>query len=130
MAGVRVWRVAAIVFLSGCASKQVPIPLAPDAISKAGTRVGIVVAAPLPTADTTFPGADCLLCMAAANIANTSLTSHTKTLTNDDLAKIRDDFARAIRKKGATPILIAQPLTISELPESDRNGPNIARIDY
>lgn len=128
MPSIRILCIAVIVFVSGCASRQLPVSLLPDSVSSP-SRIGIAVT-PLPGADTDFPGAGCLLCLAAASIANSSLTTHTKTLSNEDLAKIRDEFALAIRKKGATPVMLSEPLIFEKLPKSDRSGVNVARLDF
>jgi hypothetical protein len=53
-------------FLGACATApQSPVSLASDALSH-GARVGVVMTK-MPRVDTAFPGAACLLCMAAAS---------------------------------------------------------------
>lgn len=69
---------ATAVFLAGCATRQMPVLLAENALGGSAGRVGVVMT-PLPKVDTYFPGASCLLCLAAASIANSSLTTHTQT---------------------------------------------------
>lgn len=83
----------------------------------------------LPTVDTTFPGAACLLCLAAASIANSGLTTYTKTLPSDDLAALKIQVADALRKKGARVTMIGK-LDINALPDSAKAAPNFARKDF
>ena len=81
-------------------------------------------------ADTFFPGADCLLCIAAASIANSSLTAHTKTLAIDDLLAIKGEIAALIRKKGASVKVIDEDLKVNDLPGAKSDAPNAAKKDF
>src|ERR1700744_2579653 len=47
--------------------------------------VGIMVTSA--KVDTSFPGAGCLLCIAMANGANSALTKHAHTMSNQDVLK-------------------------------------------
>jgi hypothetical protein len=118
------------VVLAGCAGvPQAPVAFAPSSVSAASVRVGVAMA-PLPKADTFFPGADCLLCIAAASVANSSLTAHTKTLPVDDLATLKNEMADLLRKKGATVKVIADEIRIADLPGANNSGPNVAKKDF
>src|SRR5215472_7523152 len=91
---------AAIGLLSGCASTpQGPVPASAEFIAAHSGRIGVVMS-PLPKVDTSFPGAYCLLCLAAASMANSALTSHTHTLTAEEVAAYRGAIVEALRKKG------------------------------
>jgi len=68
----------------GCASKpQPPISLSESFFEKKEKVIGVYMD-PLPNCNTHIFGADCLLCLAAASVANSSLTKHFKTLNGND----------------------------------------------
>jgi len=100
---------AAIAFLFvGCAGvPQNPVQLAPDTLTSKTSRIGVAMT-PLPKVDTHLPGAGCLLCLAAASIANSSLTTHTQKLPYEDLPKLKNDMADLIRKKGSEVTVITK----------------------
>lgn len=118
-----------VVVLTGCMTPpQVALPLAPQAFSTPGLRVGIVMTT-LPVVNTQFPGAGCLLCLAAAEITNSSMTAHTKTLPYENLPKVKDDMASRLRAKGATVTMI-DAFDINALPGYSNKEPNFARKDF
>ncbi|QDQ29368.1 hypothetical protein FNU76_16960 [Chitinimonas arctica] len=84
----------------------------------------------LPAANTDFPGAGCLLCLAAASVANSKLTTHTKTLGPEDLPKLKQQAAELIRKKGAEAVIIEEPLVVDDLPSASQKGPNQSPKDF
>ena len=91
--------------LSGCGTPpQQPIAMNSAALHAEGTRVG--VAMEVAKVDTVFPGAGCLLCLAAASVANQSLTTYTQKLPTDDIAHIKADLGDQLRKRGYTPVLL------------------------
>jgi hypothetical protein len=121
---------ATVALLSGCATPQQPaVGLGQETLSPKSGRIGVVMTA-LPKVDTRFPGADCLLCMAAANATNSTLTSHTQTLSHEDLPKLKDEMATLIRKKGVDVMVIGEELKLDALPEVPTKGPNIATKDH
>lgn len=121
--------VALSLLLGGCASApQQPIALSGSALPSPGTRIGVAMSA-LPKVDTSFPGASCLLCIAAASLANSSLTAHTHTLPSDDLARLKTDVAELLRKKGQNVTVIDEAIKIGDLPKKD-GGPNKSERDF
>ncbi len=85
----------------------------------------------LPQVDTYFPGADCLLCIAAASVANSSLTTHTKSLGYEDLSGLTALLAELIRKRGGEPVVIAEDIKLDAY--ADRKvgeGVNESRKDF
>lgn len=121
--------VSAIVLLSGCAAPpQLPLPITAQAFAPAANKYGVAMTA-IPAADTYFPGANCLLCIAAASVANSSLTTHTRTLTTTDLSNLNQQAADALRKKGAQVTLIDN-LDLKTLPDNSKAAPNFARKDF
>jgi len=118
-----------VLVLTGCAGiPQNPVPMSPQALATPGTRVGIVMTA-LPVVNTSFPGAGCLLCAAAAEIANSSMTEHTKKLPYEDLPKLKAMLAEVIQKRGGTAVLI-DSVDFNKLPNFDNKLPNFARKDF
>ncbi len=121
--------VAAGVILGGCATPQPPVALNQNALGAGAGRVGVAMTR-LPKVDTYFPGASCLLCIAAANIANSSLTTHTQALPYEDLAKLKERVADAMRRKGTDVIVIAEDIDVGALPDYSNPGPNVAKKDF
>lgn len=121
---------AIAVITSGCASKpQQPISLGQDAIGSKSGRVGVAMAQ-LPKLDTQVPGANCLLCLAVAALANSSLTTHAQTLPYDDITSMKETLARLLRDKGADAFVIDEYLDINGLPSFDGGGGNLAKKDF
>lgn len=120
---------AAAVLITGCATPQALVSLDEGTFSKSSNRVGVAMTE-LPKPDTFFPGANCLLCLATASIANTSLTKHAQTLSANDLGKIKHDVAKALTKKGMNAKVIEQPLALDKLPDAKQSGTNIAKKDF
>jgi hypothetical protein len=120
---------AFVVAMTGCAvAPQTPIQLTPSTLqSKA--RIGVVMTA-LPQVEMNMPGAACLLCMAAASVANSSLSTHTKTLPYEDLPKLKNQLAQALGQKTKEVTVIDAPLDLSKLPDAPTKGPNLASKDF
>jgi hypothetical protein len=120
---------ASFLILTACMSPpQMAVSLAPGALNTPGIRVGILMT-PLPIVNTQFPGAGCLLCLAGAEIAHSSMTAHTKTLPYENLPKVKDELANRLRNKGATVTMI-EPFDINGLPGYSSKEINMARKDF
>lgn len=117
------------IVLTGCATRQAALALDQGALNSKSGKVGIAMA-PLPKPDTFFPGADCLLCVAAANAMNSSLTQHTRALPTDEFAALQQELALLVKKKGATPELIKEPVDLASLPTFSASGTNVAYKDF
>lgn len=100
-----------------------------SALSSQPVRIGVAMST-VPKVDTHFPGASCLLCIAAVTVSNTALTAHVRTLPADDLLSIKEDLAELLRKKGHEVIVIAEPVDIDALPDRQDSKPNSARKDF
>lgn len=121
---------AMALFLGGCASApQQPVSLNHESINAQAGRIGVAMTT-LPKIDTHLPGADCLLSMAAASIANSSLTTYTKTLSYEDLPKLKIEIAEMLRKKGADVTVIEEDLNIKDLKDFSSKEPNFASKDF
>jgi ABC-type amino acid transport substrate-binding protein len=123
----------ASLFLVGCATTppQQPIALASDwdQVARSG-RVGVLVSA-LPKPDTAFPGADCLLCMGVAAAMHSSLTTHVRTLTTDELKPLQADLVALLKARGIDAVAIDEPLKMADLPDFKTEQPlNKSRKDF
>lgn len=122
--------IALCIFVSGCASTpQQPVQLSQDALSAKSSRIGVAMKT-LPKVDTYFPGANCLMCLGAASIANSALTKHTQTLPYEDLPKLKDEVATLLGRKGIEVTVIPETIDIDSLSSHDTKAPNIARKDF
>jgi len=114
--------------LAGCAvAPQQPIAMAPTSLDKA--RVGVVMT-PLPKVELNLPGAGCLLCMAAASMANSTLSTYTATLPYEDLPKLKNQVAQSLAKRTKDVVVIDEPLDLKTLPDATGTGPNLPRKDF
>jgi hypothetical protein len=129
--GLRTWlAVGALAALVGCATApQAPIALEANKLNASSGKVGVAMSG-VPAADTHLPGAGCLLCLAAASLANSSLTTHTKTLSAKDLSSIQSDVVEALRRKGVEVVVIADPIKLEDLPKATSTAPNATRQDF
>jgi hypothetical protein len=120
----------ACVLLSACkTTPQSTIFLSPDTLSAKNGKVGVIMTA-LPKIDTTFPGAGCLLCIATASAANSALTKHAHTMSNQDFAKLKAEVADTLRKKGVEVTVIAEDFDAKSLKDVPESGSNGARKDF
>lgn len=95
-----------------------------------GHRIGVAMTA-LPKVDIHVSGANCLLCLAAASLASSSLTAHARTLPYEDLPKLKEEVAQLLRKKGASQVtVIADDVNVEALPVAGTKGPNTAPKDF
>jgi hypothetical protein len=116
--------------LAGCASKpQQPISLAKENLPSPPNRIGVMMPK-LPALDTHLVGASCLLCYAAASVANSSLTKHTRTLPYENIPKLKDDVAEVLQKKGTEVMVIPEQVEIEKLPPSKKKVDNSPPKDF
>jgi hypothetical protein len=121
---------AAALVLTGCAGQpQRSIAFSAPAASPTPPRIGVAMTV-LPKVDTSLPGASCLLCLAAASMANSTLTSYTHTLPQEDLPKLKEQVAELLRKKGMEVVVIDAPLNVGKLPNAQGKGPDRPRKDF
>jgi len=122
---------AILIFQTGCGTvpHQDPVLLSANTLIASAGRVGVIMT-PLPKVDTNFPGADCLLCYAAAAAMNSTLTDYVRTLPYEDLPKLKSDIAGLLRKKGANVVVIEEDLDIKILPDYKSSEPNRAYKDF
>lgn len=117
--------------LTGCASTAIePFAAEPETWnSEAEIIVGLSFPE-FPQPNAYFPGADCLLCLAAAKGANMSLTSQAKGFSTDALSELKNEVINEIEKRGAKVVVIEEPLEINKLPKRKTEDPKGTRKDF
>lgn len=119
---------AVSVVVSGCVTPpQTPVSLRAEALPAPGARVGVALST-LPKPDTFFPGADCLLCIAAASMTNNGLTTQVRTLGTEELQALPKDLATLLSARGQTAVVL-DPIDLSKLGER-KAEPGKARHDF
>lgn len=117
-----------LILCAGCASTpQQPIQLAPSKLT-AGDKVGIVMTA-VPDSRMTYPGASCLLCLAAAAAANSSVSAHSKTFGTDDLKSLKSIVKHRLQSQGVEVVVIDTPVNLKKLPKL-KNSKDLNRSRY
>ncbi len=120
--------IAVAVSLAACqTTPQNPIALNKDTLGADRGRVAVAMRIAPP--DLYLPGAGCLLCMAAATLANTSLKTYAKTLKVDEMAQAKAEIVEILRAKGVDAVAIDAPLDFAKLPDL-KLGPNMATKDF
>jgi hypothetical protein len=115
-------------FLGACATKpQLPVALSKDKLGAQTGRVGVALGEPKP--DLYLPGADCLLCIGAATLANNSLNTYSKTLKDDEIVALKEEMVEMLRKKGVQATAIDGVVNLNDLPDL-KLGENMARKDF
>jgi len=120
-----------VTLLAGCASvpPQPPLQVSQQLLDAKAAKLAVVMS-PMPKVDTEFPGAGCLLCMAAASMTNKTLTNYVQTLPSDDLGKLSTDLVKVLRTRGFEATQISEPLDIGRLPDAKPVQLNFARKDF
>lgn len=117
----RAWLLGLVVLLAGCAAPyQSFVDLPPDYFATGKGAIGVASTA-LPSPDTYFPGASCLLCLAAASMTNNAMTTAVRQWPTDDLKTLKDEVAALLRAQGQTVVVINEPIKVADLPA--RNAP-------
>ena len=121
-----------VILLSGCSfTPQKPVPLDSQFYQIKNEKVGIYLDA-LPKANTHFPGANCLLCLAAAEVANSDLSDHVQSLPNSDLNDSVTIVEGILKAKGLDVIRVENKIDIKKLESFSSESETIpyARKDY
>lgn len=125
-----------IIFLSAislaiisCAQHpQELIALSPKFATEINGKIGVKVIIPKP--NTHLVGAGCLLCIAVAEAANSSLTKYTKTLDYTDLKESDQIILESLERKGAEVKIIAEPFSIKKLKKFKTKELNYAKKNH
>jgi hypothetical protein len=121
---------AVLLVLSGCATKpQTPIAFDAKSVGAGKETIGVAMTA-VPKPEVHMPGAGCLLCLMAAQVANNALSRHTDTLTTEDLSQLKQRVATTLAKRGATVKVIPEALDVRAFPDGDSREPGFARKNF
>lgn len=119
-----------VLFVSGCATtQQKQLNLSEENTSYKNVRIGVVMTQ-LPKVEMQYPGAGCLLCLAAASVTNSSLSKYTESLPREEVLGIKNDVAGKLRAKGADVIVIDEDLTLKSLPDWTSKGEGVAPKNF
>jgi hypothetical protein len=114
----------------GCAgTPQARMPLAQDFYSNKNQVVGVYMAE-LPKTDTHLVGASCLLCYAAASVANSSGTSHIQSLDTNELVGLDETVVELISSKGIKTSLVKTVIDLEKLAKYKTDELNFAKQDF
>lgn len=112
-----------VLLATGCAQTPTkPVPLTPDFYAEAAnSKIGFYTD-PIPAANTYFPGASCLLCMAAAEVANSGITEQVQTFSSEkDLQPVSEYIETRLNEEGVSPVIIKQPINWKTLKSFSSN---------
>ncbi len=97
---------AGIFVLSGCSSLPAQTKVSADKnVWQSNQKIGVYVNT-VPKITTSFPGAACLLCLAAASVANTSLTKQVETYQAKQLLQTKENVIKILKAKGVEVVVI------------------------
>lgn len=119
-----------LIAITGCtATPRTPISIDQNFWSPEGKRIGVIMTAP-PKEDVFLPGAGCLLCIAAAETANSSLSKHVDTLSHEELNSLKEEAARTLKERGFNVEIIEKPLNLLGLKKIKSKDPKAAEYDF
>lgn len=120
----------AALLVSGCATPpQSRVGFAGNYFDTRTGRIGVVMSE-IPKPDTAFPGADCLLCLATASIANSDMTSVVQTWSADELSPLKAELAATLKARGQHTVTINEALKMESIPDRSGAEPGFARKDF
>ncbi|WP_226664087.1 hypothetical protein [Microbulbifer aggregans] len=119
-----------VVLLSGCAGTP-QMPVTPDSMfwQQPSKRIGVAVS-DVPNPNVYLPGASCLLCLAAAEVANSSLSKHTETLSTEDAQALKAELQKLLEAKNVEVVEVTEPLAVNKLPKFKSEVPNTAKRNF
>jgi hypothetical protein len=108
---------------------QGPIPLTRQTFDPAAGSIAVAIPGiSKPAVDVSSAG--CLLCLAAASMANSALSKHADKLTYEDLSKLRGEIVAVLRKKGLNANPSDHVVDVGGLPAWKSDAPLAARQDF
>lgn len=127
----RVLTLAFALLLTACAApKQNPISFSKEALTQPSAQTIGIYVSHQEKPDTYFDGAGCVLCLATASMANSSLTAHAQTLPLSDVDAVKQDLLNRLKTQGAQPSLIDQKIDLDSLSKFGTDKPNHAYLDF
>lgn len=120
----------AAIGLAGCvAAPQVALPPADTVVSGKAGKVGVIMTG-VPTPDTEFPGASCLICLGLAEAANSSLTSYSHGLSLDEVHGYKGAVVAALKARGVDVVELPGELDLESLPADKASVPNAPQKNF
>ena len=119
-----------LLFLVGCATipPQEPVVFSKN-LATADNTIAISIAE-VPEVQISYPGADCLLCLGVAAMANSGLSGEVKNLNSDDLLPLGEQLVAKLKESGHPVKVLDKALSLRKLKKYDAVEPNQARKDY
>lgn len=115
--------------LIGCVSVQQPVSMEPNYVQTLSGGLGVAMN-PLPPTKLHLPGADCLLCVIAAQVANSSLDSHTDGLDAAELLEVKGAIMERLAAEGIQLVDIDEPIDSRKLPKYSSKLENASRRNF
>lgn len=114
----------------GCAGvAQKPVNLDNKFIS-AGSETIVITMTAINEPTTMFPGASCLLCIAAANLANSSLNEHVTTLEVEGLNELKQQLSMSFKDRGYNTVIVDDVINLEEFPEYSSDTLNSPKNNF
>lgn len=121
--------IATFVLVTGCASNpQMPISFLSSDLGDDDKIVILSTEVESPVMD--YPGASCLLCLAAAATANASLSKHTKTLPITELTNLSQVAAQVLSDKKIAHEVVETPIILKKIPKHRSKAENSAKFNF
>lgn len=114
--------VVATTALTSCAVVPTgPIELNDASLAGPANRIAVYMTE-IPSTNTKFPGAGCLLCIGVANAAHTSMTRHVQSLQPEGLDTIPEKMIETLNAKGATAFRHQSKIDVDDLEDFTGEG--------
>ncbi len=119
-----------ITLLAACVTApQLPVALNNQVLENQQNRVGVMMSK-LPELDVSLPGAACLLCVAVAEAANSSLSRHVDSLNAQEFSVVQSDLVKRLEAKGVNVVPIYQVFDATNFRRYSSDLPNTAKQDF
>lgn len=117
-------------FFVGCASipPQHPVAFSKN-LAQADNTIAISIGE-VPSVAITYPGADCLLCIGVAAVANSGVSGEVKKLNSDDLKPLGAQLISALEESGHAVKVLDKDFKVKKLKKFESTEANAARKDY
>ena len=117
-------------FLIGCAgTPQQPVDVSESFWQNPDKKVGIVMSA-IPKANVHLPGAACLLCIAVAEAANSSISKQVESFGTESLDELPKVLSETLHQNQIPFVVINEPVIESSLPKFRSKEPNTPKRDF
>lgn len=126
----RVLLTAIFMFLVGCGSTpQLPVSANNAALSAQDKSIGVYLDT-VPEPNLALPGANCLLCLAAAATANSGVMSFAKTLDTSDIQNLKTEVIESLQISGKQTLSIDEEIDLRGLKKFKSDSNDMARRDH